>query len=618
MAAFIIPLLSKRLQSDAHGEAEIVPATEPRQFSNLQGKRACVACKERYVKSDRTKPHCKNCLHGRAKSRARSVQLHGHSRQIARRSPPRIQPQVDTVSMDFPDAASALYFEEFVSLVQGPWITAVSSGNLWGVILPQLTRNAVPLRNAAMAIGALSIWHRQSNCDSLSLVSIPAQPTSEEDTHYFRAVHYYCRSLKLQSQSSSAHEAVFLSVLLLFFERLRGNKKAALDHVNHGLALLFAILAEGDPRGHVSKFGPNPKPVLGALADTFIYLTTQIRTVLRGRVGDGPSLPNFFKGLQNKKQTIESFMVIVSQLPQSSATVDRIPAVFSRLDEFEEYWTTIVRQQIGMGPIMMEILRASNASKSNDEGAISKFYGLLVENGQIKEFCDDNRRKMEALDAAFSPLFNRLTMSETESPEYLKAIHLRLQYLITIVFQDPGQFFDVEVLHSRTHLYREYLALAQTALRTARREIKNPAHQLSLQCGLSWYLLTTALFCRDPLVRDEAVSMLKDYPGQDGLWSSRSLYYLALRNRAVERMNAAEGTPMEQWQRLWRRDFVFEEGGDCILFRYLEKDEATGKWELVEETAKVPGKSEDIDWKRQPLTGSGGMLMGDLHSDYMS
>jgi hypothetical protein len=72
--------------------------------------------------------------------------------------------------------------------------------------------------------------------------------------------------------------------------------------------------------------------------------------------------------------------------------------------------------------------------------------------------------------------------------------------------------------------------------------------------------------------------MLKDYPGQDGLWNIRSIYAIALKNRAMEQANTVEGTPAEQLQWLWRREFVFEDCGDRAVFRYIGKDEAAKTW----------------------------------------
>lgn len=158
--------------------------------------------------------------------------------------------------------------------------------------------------------------------------------------------------------------------------------------------------------------------------------------------------------------------------------------------------------------------------------------------------------------------------------------------------------------------FREFLSLAEIALRTAKRAVKNPAHQLSLQCELAGHLLRVALVCRDPLARDQATWMLRDYPGRDGLWNAPSLYAVALRNRDVERATAAEGTPTEQWQRLWHREHIFEDGGDRVIFRYMEKNAATGIWQMVEEAADISVEFENgFHWVRQPLTGSGKLLM---------
>jgi hypothetical protein len=92
------------------------------------------------------------------------------------------------------------------------------------------------------------------------------------------------------------------------------------------------------------------------------------------------------------------------------------------------------------------------------------------------------------------------------------------------------------------------------------------------------------------------------------------MYAIALKNRAVEQANAAEGTPAEQLQRLWRREFVFEDCGDRAVFRYIGKDEAAKTWQLVEKAADVQGEAENVDWKRQPLSGSGRPLMADIYS----
>jgi hypothetical protein len=213
-------------------------------------------------------------------------------------------------------------------------------------------------------------------------------------------------------------------------------------------------------------------------------------------------------------------------------------------------------------------------------------------------------------------------MSDKQSPSYIRAIHLRLQLLsFSVQFvNDPAIYLDVDSLATKqTPIYREYLSLCNIAVRAFTEQSKTPAQQLSLQCDMAWHLLVISFFCRDPLTRDEAVWMLRDYPGQDGLWNTRALYHLAERNRTMELRNASEGSFEEQWKRLWRREFLFEDGGDRIVFRFMDKDDTTGEWSKVEEVAEIGYGSLQVKWKRQPITGSGGFLAGELYAtSYMA
>lgn len=562
------------------------------------------------------------------------MQLCWDSRQVVRSTPPKIPLQINPDALDFRDATSMFYFQEFLSLVQGPWTTAAYNTDLWEVTLPQLARNSNTLRYAAIAIGAMSKWHQQSMYKSLRTVSMPAVPTAEEDPHYFHAVAYYCHSLKLQSHQGSIQDAIVLSVLSLAFEMLRGNRRAGLDHVNHGLALLLSLLTDEEAARQVASVAPNPKQLLGAVADVFTHLASQARTILRGRVGHGPSLPNLAKGLKQKKQTMDSFLVILSELGPAPAaiSIDTIPDVFNTLDEFGQYWAATRRHHTALTKIMTDVMNDTDTISTNNEESISKFYAELLGNKRLRDFCDTSRKATHQLDTAFRPLFNRVLMGDPSSPDYIRAIHLRLQFLGMAVFEDPPQYLQVATLEARTPLFREYLTLASLALRTLFFKrgdddddnngettvvaAVNPAHQLSLQCGIAWNLFITALFCRDPPTRDEAIHLLRDYPGHDGLWDTRALYALALKNRAVERDNCAAGTPAEQWRRLWRREFVFEDAGERVVLRFMARDEDTGgEWALVEEAADVRTRVEDVRWVRQPIRGQSWLLMADLYAD---
>lgn len=595
--------------------------------SSHRARTGCITCKRRHVKCDEARPHCSNCRNGNrvcegyavtAASRARVPQTmqvcwnsksttgtRGTTPSSPMQSASLQEARLIPTTLIVKDDKARLYFDKFVSLVRGPWITAsaASEADLWDVTLPQLARSNATIQHAAIAIGAMSLWHRQSRLDggrprapSVSTVRAPGSTTTNvatADARYLDGVGYYCQSLNLQSRNESLQDAVLLSILLLTFETLRADRQAALQHVNHGLSLLLAIAT--DQNGRLDALAPDPRPILESVAGVFTRLVPSARYILHGRIGQCRPLPNFAEALKAQKQTMQSFTELVSRLPRASAAVENVPAAFVTLEEFEEHLAAALHRQHAMDAMMVELVKDSGVLETTSVTENEDFWVRLMENPDILKVCADTRDLIEALAPAFEPLFNKIIMSdEVGSRPYLRAIHLRLQYMAIYMFVNPTKYLDLESLKAQTPLFREYLSLVDLALSAVRRQTQDPpAHQLSFHCDLSWYLFVISIFCRDPLVRDEAMCKLQDYQGNDGLWDSRSLYTLARRNRDVELANSVEGTPLQQWRRLWRREYVFEDGGARVIFRYLEKDAPTGEWQLVEEAAEIRADSDD-------------------------
>lgn len=510
---------------------------------------------------------------------------------------------------DFHDSMGMRYFEEFVGLVRGPWILAVSNVELWQVSLPQLARSNQTLRCIAIGIGALSVCPHQVDGSNTNKRPMLCRSRSENDSHYQNAVGYYCWALKLLRENTVVQDVVSSSVLLLFFELLRGNMKTALDHLNHGLSLMLTLLTD-DADNYLHAVAPNPKPFFASITGIFTLLAPQARFVLPGSVGQERPLPNFVTGLEGKGMTMDSFIVKLGQLSRQSVIND-CSSAFDSLGEFEEHLGHVRRSNSAVGPMAVEIIQNSGVLGSTKGDAIDAVYCNLLDNPQIKEFCEHSRKAMHTLSDASLPLFDRIFMSDSQSPLYLKAIHLRLQFLQVYAFENPPQYLNMEILSLQTPLFREYLSLARIALKTAEQKVSNFPCHISLECAIAWHLLLIAFFCRDPLTREESVQMLSDYPCQDGLWNVQSLYILALKSQDVERKNATEGTSTEQWQRLWRREYVFEDGGNRVVFRYQDRDDDTGDWRTVEEFT-VASEIDTIIWTRRPLTGFGALTMGDL------
>jgi hypothetical protein len=563
--------------------------------------------------------HCAGHIHPKQK-RLGLVQIYCNSKTIPRVPCLRLQQLLDLDTQHFRHPKDILYFQEYVTLTQNPWIRAVSDGDLWEVTLPQLARNSGILRNAAMAIGAMSMWHRQSGNRATYEMPIAALVADTDDEHYLQAVAYYCRALRLQSQCATPQDMVFLSVFLLLFEILRDNRSAALNHLNHGLALFLDISTDDEATRFIDNIAPNPRPLLGAVADIYTRLAPEARMMFPKKIINSPPLPNLEKGLRCKKQTMESFLIFLSQLPgatisAASIDFDRVPTLFRNLNEFEEYWISFRRGQLALSVIWMNSMRESGILVSKDEAFITTCFTELIKNPRIRDFCIRTKESILAMDTAFSPLFKRI-MSDPTSPQYLRALHLRLQFLVNLIFIDPSMYTHIDVAKSRTPIFREALSVVQIIMRHFQRENDNPAHQFSLQSEICSFLLAASFLCRDPLIRDEAMLVLKNYKGQDGLWSTRALYVLAKKNRTLERENGMYGTPSEQLQRQWRREFVFEDCGERIVFRFTERDQGTGKYHLVEEVADVTTVGAETKWIRRPLTRDGGLLGADALTLY--
>jgi hypothetical protein len=584
----------------------------------------CLTCKKRHVKCDEAKPKCGNCARsdrnctyeaakprGPPRSGSKPLQLRW-TRPDPRLvlAPVRTQLQLNTDASDFGDPLSVLYFDEFVALMRGPWVAAGSHSDSWTVALPQLARANSPLRHAAIGIGAMSKWYSESGQDAICGVQVPTGPARDGDAHYFRAVAHYCESLRLHSKQSSMVEALYLSVLSLFFEVLRGHTRAALDHVNHGLAILVKLVTEDADEGVIANLAPNPRPIMAFVGDLFTHVIPQARSILRGGITDEPNLPHFSRCLQASGHTPETFMVLLSQESRSSSTLScQIPDVFASLDEFEECWVAMRRRQTELGPLLMAAIRDSQIMDAHDQESVTRFWEVLMVDERIRDFVGNSVTQMQAIHDAFTPLFEHTMTLGTDSPEYLRAIHLRLQELGVYFFEDPSKYHNLEILQAQTPRFREYLLLVDLALRIARGNMGSLAQHLSLQCDLTLHLFLVTLFCRDALVREQAMWLLRDYPGRDGLWSTHALLTLALKNKEVERLNTVDGTPQEQWSRLWRREYLFENCGQRVVFCYLRRNDDESGWGLVEDVADVDKDPQKVVWKQRPLTNDGRLLM---------
>ncbi|GJC85526.1 hypothetical protein ColLi_08364 [Colletotrichum liriopes] len=454
-------------------------------------------------------------------------------------------------TLDFDDDLQSVYFNDWNELVRVSLGGAsFSRTKLWTTTMPQLTRHNPALRHAAIGIGAIS---RALSAQGPYVVARNFTNIANllQSPHYQNAIVHYCQALRLQGQAdfqtASIQEAVLLSILFVAFEALRGNRHSALQHVKFGFMLLQELLTSEDSEQRIWKLAPDPRQLITEVLDLYNHLDVQSRTVLSGRVKSSRSPAyELIKGLKARGHTIETYNMQIQRYTDPGEGRKEMPEVFHDAEDAYTWWKACQRRIAKLGPLLLSVIDDLKFDEIEDEQGIDR---LL-------------------------------------------------------------EYADEATIASMTPYCREVNDVVEILLREQQKGFKSAAHVFSMEFGLAWQLTIVAMTCRDPLVRENSTRILETYPRREGLWDSVAFLAVLQKNRELEAENSKEGTPAEQWRRLCRREFIFEDAGETIIFRSLKKNKATGMWDLVEEAAEFKGEVEGLEWKTRPLSGTGFIMSG--------
>ncbi|KAE9578287.1 hypothetical protein CGMCC3_g5436 [Colletotrichum fructicola] len=514
-------------------------------------------------------------------------------------------------SLDFENDRDSVYFEDWNDLVQVSLGGApFSRTKLWNEMMPQLSRQNPALRHAAISIGAMSraLSQKGNYVVARNFNNIADLLQSQ---HYQSAIVHYCQALRLQAhadfQTASIQEAVLLSILFVSFEALRGNRHSALQHVRYGFVLLQELLMSEDADARIWNLAPDPRQLITEVLDLYNHLDVQSRTVLAGNVKTSRSPAyELIRGLKARGHTIETYNMQIQRYTDPGEGRKNMPEIFYDAEQAYTWWQVCQRRIAKLGPLLLSVIDDLKLDEITDEKGIDELLVIMQDRPELLAYCEKSMGHLQQWRASFEPLYNRtLSDSSISRREYLKILHLRMHYLIMFIYSFFPKYADEATISSMTPYCREINEVIEILLREQEKDIKSPANLFSMEFGIAWQLTIVAMTCRDPLVRESATRILEKYPRREGLWDSQAFLAVLLKNRDLERDNAKEGTAAEQWRRLCRREFIFEDAGETIIFRSLKKNHTTGEWDLVEETADFRGEVEGLVWKERPLSGQG-------------
>lgn len=280
--------------------------------------------------------------------------------------------------------------------------------------------------------------------------------------------------------------------------------------------------------------------------------------------------------------------------------------MFKSYEEAHGYWSLVQRQMVQYIPMLTMTTAQLALTKAVDDADLETRLNSIKQNPKISKFIAESRYWLQRWIEAWDPHYQAVTRNAHNDMEaYLQAVNLRIEYLILYIYTTIPRFSGLITAKGLTTQYREINTLAEILL-SAR-----PNCGFAMDSGWTWPLFVASFGCRDWMVRQDAIRILRQYPIRNALRDSRVFKAIALKNQEVEDANVMEGDENDQWLRLRRRELVFEDFGTNIIFRSAQKNYMTGEWVLVEEIAEFTvGEDERLNWRQQPISDSASILSG--------
>ncbi|KAL7930419.1 hypothetical protein V8C35DRAFT_313208 [Trichoderma chlorosporum] len=287
-------------------------------------------------------------------------------------------------------------------------------------------------------------------------------------------------------------------------------------------------------------------------------------------------------------------------------SLDDMPRIFSSWDEMRDYWGLVQRQMVRHVPMLTRVTSDLALHKTTDPAELDRKFGSLKTNATLSKFIAESRYWLQRWTEAYQPMYQAVIRNAANDRAlYLQAMSIRIEYLILYIYTTVPRYSSLITVKGLTPQYREINALAEELLQS------RPNCGFAMDAGWTWPLFVVSFGCRDRAVREDAIRILGQYPIRNALRDSRVFRAIGIKNNETEITNAVEGDENEQWMRLRRRELVFEDFGSCIIFRFVQRDPETGKWELVEEASDFSvGPDGRLPWRRQPISESESILSG--------
>ncbi|PYH67875.1 Zn(II)2Cys6 transcription factor [Aspergillus vadensis CBS 113365] len=479
-----------------------------RRASGPRSRTGCLTCRIRHVKCDEQKPECYQCKRTGRKCDGYSESRPGNKHQPVASSKPMMT--VDHRMVLRPGTQKERHYLYFFCSQTARALSGVFESDLWMRHLPQLSECEPVVRHATAAVSAA---HERALVLQRNPLS-PAERRAANDRfiifHYNEAIRHLRTYLVLQNPRIDL--LVITCFLFVCLEMLNGNHQQALDHLEAGLKIVQSVIGKLQPLG--SKLG-------GTYLELWkLSLRLNVQLAMNGRP-----------------------MVTLDIKP----TYPQVKCSDGRPVWSDPYWAQHALYKLMNKTLMF--VRSAGYERTDRT--------------HLKPQQEELRKDYKTWERALESYTKDAENSRKDNRREL--LLLRTLYLVSWIWTET-------CLARQETIFDEYNSAFAELVRCAGQliDIDNVTERKSTKCAPDIFtfeirivtgLYYTAVRCRDPIIRREAIRQMSRCTKQEGLWDQRIIVKIAqlvvdLEEANLSSLDVQERVPED-------RDRIYETVPSC-------------------------------------------------------
>ncbi|KAJ5935617.1 hypothetical protein N7466_005164 [Penicillium verhagenii] len=454
-------------------------------------KSGCKTCKTRRVKCDESRPACRRCVSTGRVCDGYGIWGGGGSPY----GPPQSNKALSTYCTPVPLGSMTheeqMYFDWFLDRTTKKFAGLFAS-EFWETLVLQASAQEPAVRHAVVALSAA---HRFDHSNSAWSIPTTYGLDAEQFTlqQYNKAIHHL-RWMKGSTHKNTLRVALVTCMIFVTLEYLRGQYQMGSAHLRYGLQLL-ASMSTTQPRSSLSPnvLSPAEDFAHNALIDSYSRLS--IQAAMFGHV--------------------PSHMCIMTRDPQ----VHAIPYAFTSILDARRTLDDLLNRGYCLKRHFYNIRFSQSQSKTIDPEIAETQHGIVT----------DLVLWRKAYNASIARLESEANCKDKFGNTLLPLYHEMATIMASVCLSDDEMIFDsytpnfLAILAKFIELWNIW-ASASIQIQEVKDLFSTPeshgeCHGFTVESGFIPPVYYTALKCRIPRLRRQAIRILRAAPHREGVWN---------------------------------------------------------------------------------------------------